>query len=39
MKKPILIMAEARVNHNCDFVLAKQLIDVAADAVDELVEL
>lgn len=38
MKKPILIIAEAGVNHNGDIVLAKQLIDVAADAGADLVK-
>ena len=38
MKKPILIIAEAGVNHNGDLVLAKQLIDVAADAGADLVK-
>ncbi len=32
MKRKILIIAEAGVNHNGDLDLAKQLIDVAADA-------
>lgn len=30
--KPVIIIAEAGVNHNGDFELAKKLIDVAADA-------
>ena len=38
MKKPILIIAEAGVNHNGDLALAKQLIDVAADAGADLVK-
>lgn len=38
MKKPILIIAEAGVNHNGDLVLAKKLIDVAADAGADLVK-
>ena len=38
MKKPILIIAEAGVNHNGDLVLAKQLIDVAADAGADFVK-
>lgn len=38
MKKPILIIAEAGVNHNGDLDLAKQLIDVAADAGADLVK-
>ena len=38
MKKPILIIAEAGVNHNGDPALAKQLIDVAADAGADLVK-
>ena len=38
MKKPILIIAEAGVNHNGDLVLAKQLVDVAADAGADLVK-
>ena len=37
MKTSILIIAEAGVNHNGDLVLAKQLIDVAADAGADLV--
>ncbi|MDC3200269.1 hypothetical protein OAT92_06660 [Porticoccaceae bacterium] len=36
MKKPILIIAEAGVNHNGDLALARQLIDAAADADDWL---
>jgi len=32
MTKPVLIIAEAGVNHNGSVVLAKQLIDAAADA-------
>lgn len=32
MKKKVLIIAEAGVNHNGDFGLAKQLIDAASDA-------
>ena len=32
MKKHTLIIAEAGVNHNGDVSLARQLIDVAADA-------
>ncbi len=38
MKKPILIIAEAGVNHNGDMVLAKKLIDLAADAGADLVK-
>jgi len=38
MKKSILIIAEAGVNHNGDLALAKQLIDVAADAGANLVK-
>lgn len=38
MKKPILIIAEAGVNHNGDPALAKQLIDIAADAGADLVK-
>ena len=38
MKKPILIIAEAGVNHNGDIVLAKQLVDVAADAGADIVK-
>lgn len=38
MKTSILIIAEAGVNHNGDLVLAKQLIDVAADAGADLVK-
>jgi len=38
MKKPILIIAEAGVNHNGDIALAKNLIDVAADAGADLVK-
>jgi N,N'-diacetyllegionaminate synthase len=38
MKKPIFIIAEAGVNHNGDLSLAKQLIDVAADAGADLVK-
>ena len=38
MKKPIIIIAEAGVNHNGDLSLAKQLIDVAADAGADLVK-
>tara|TARA_B100001564_G_C20644279_1_gene673685 strand:+ start:706 stop:1713 length:1008 start_codon:yes stop_codon:yes gene_type:complete len=38
MKSPILIIAEAGVNHNGDLDLAKQLIDVAADAGADLVK-
>jgi N,N'-diacetyllegionaminate synthase len=38
MKKPILIIAEAGVNHNGDIFLAKQLIDVAADAGADIVK-
>jgi N,N'-diacetyllegionaminate synthase len=38
MKNPILIIAEAGVNHNGDMVLAKQLIDTAADAGADLVK-
>ena len=34
----ILIIAEAGVNHNGDLNLAKQLIDVAADAGADLVK-
>lgn len=32
MKKPVLIIAEAGVNHNGDLTTAKQLIDAAAEA-------
>jgi N,N'-diacetyllegionaminate synthase len=38
MKNPILIIAEAGVNHNGDLALAKQLIDAAADAGADLVK-
>jgi len=38
MIKPILIIAEAGVNHNGDLSLAKQLIDAAADAGADLVK-
>jgi N,N'-diacetyllegionaminate synthase len=38
MKKPTLIIAEAGVNHNGDFTLAKKLIDAAADAGADLVK-
>ena len=38
MKKPTLIIAEAGVNHNGDLALARQLIDVAADAGADLVK-
>ena len=38
MKKPILIIAEAGVNHNGDLALARQLIDAAADAGADLVK-
>ena len=38
MKKPVLVIAEAGVNHNGDLALAKQLIDVAADAGADLVK-
>ena len=38
MKNSILIIAEAGVNHNGDLDLAKQLIDVAADAGVDLVK-
>lgn len=38
MKKPILVIAEAGVNHNGDLALAKQLIDAAADAGADLVK-
>lgn len=38
MKEPILIIAEAGVNHNGDFTLAKKLIDAAADAGADLVK-
>ena len=38
MKKPILIIAEAGVNHNGDILLAKQMIDVASEAGADLVK-
>ena len=38
MKKPIIIIAEAGVNHNGDLALAKELVDVAADAGADLVK-
>jgi len=38
MKKSILIIAEAGVNHNGDLALAKQLIDAAAEAGADLVK-
>jgi N,N'-diacetyllegionaminate synthase len=38
MKKPILIIGEAGVNHNGDIAIAKKLIDVAADAGVDLVK-
>ena len=37
MTKPILIIAEAGVNHNGKLSLAKKLIDVASDAGADLV--
>ena len=38
MRKPVLIIAEAGVNHNGDLALAKQLIDAAADAGADVVK-
>jgi N,N'-diacetyllegionaminate synthase len=38
MREPILIIAEAGVNHNGDLALAKRLIDVASDAGADLVK-
>ena len=38
MTPKTLIIAEAGVNHNGDMALAKQLIDVAADAGADLVK-
>lgn len=38
MKNPIIIIAEAGVNHNGSLSLAKKLIDVAADAGADLVK-
>jgi N,N'-diacetyllegionaminate synthase len=38
MKNRVLIIAEAGVNHNGDLTLAKQLIDVAAEAGVDLVK-
>jgi N,N'-diacetyllegionaminate synthase len=38
MKKPILIIAEAGVNHNGDITTAKRLVDVAADAGADIVK-
>ena len=38
MKKPIIIIAEAGVNHNGEMSLAKKLIDEAADAGADLVK-
>ena len=38
MKKPILIIAEAGVNHNGSLALARRLIDAAADAGADLVK-
>lgn len=38
MMKKVLIIAEAGVNHNGDFELAKKLIDVAADAGADFVK-
>jgi N,N'-diacetyllegionaminate synthase len=38
MSSRILIIAEAGVNHNGDIALAKQLVDVAADAGADLVK-
>jgi N,N'-diacetyllegionaminate synthase len=38
MKKPILIIAEAGVNHNGDIALAKKLIDAAVDAGVDLIK-
>ena len=38
MKKPIIIIAEAGVNHNGDLSLAKKLIDAAADAGADLIK-
>ena len=38
MKKPVLIIAEAGVNHNGDLALAKQMIDAAADAGADVVK-
>ena len=38
MKKPIIIIAEAGVNHNGELSLAKKLIDAAADAGADLIK-
>lgn len=38
MNKPVIIIAEAGVNHNGDINLAKQLIEVAADAKADYVK-
>lgn len=38
MDKPVLVIAEAGVNHNGDLGLARQLIDVAAEAGADLVK-
>jgi N,N'-diacetyllegionaminate synthase len=36
--KPVLIIAEAGVNHNGDLTIARQLIDVAAAANADVVK-
>ena len=36
--KPVLIIAEAGVNHNGDLKIAKALIDAAADAKVDIVK-
>jgi len=36
--KPVLIIAEAGVNHNGDLNIAKQLIDAAAEACADVVK-
>ena len=38
MRKPVLIIAEAGVNHNGSMDLAKKLIDAAADAGADIVK-
>lgn len=32
------IIAEAGVNHNCDLIIAKKLIDTAADAEEDAIK-
>ena len=38
IKSPVLIIAEAGVNHNGSLVIAKKLIDIAADAGADIVK-